>query len=173
MHTRLNPKKTEPKYSHGPKPIARDESTGHRVKSATELKTPPKNDAKVPMASASVDLPFNVNGYPSNVVATAAAVPGIRNSIADTRPPETPPIYIPIIIHTVGMTSIAKVNGSTKATAIGVFSPGIAPNVIPMTVPRKINARFVGVKTLVIICNNSMLNHPCLKYIIMLIGLKT
>ena len=82
----------EPKYSQGPKPIASLESNGANRSKATELKIPPKNQAKTPIFKALIAWPLCAMVYASNTVAIEAAVPGIRNNTAETNPPDTPPI---------------------------------------------------------------------------------
>ena len=52
----------------------------------------PKIDENSAMSSALRDWPFLVSAWPSNVVATAAPVPGIDTRIAGMLPPKIPPL---------------------------------------------------------------------------------
>ena len=90
--TRQRERNVIPKYSHGPNLIAIFVRDGAMSQRAKALNSPPIKEPKVPMARASAACPFWHMGYPSKVVAMAAAVPGIRRRMADTRPPEIPPI---------------------------------------------------------------------------------
>ena len=56
---------------------------------------PPINDEITAILKALAAFPWQVIGYPSNVVGTDAGVPGIFSKIAVISPPDTPPIYIP------------------------------------------------------------------------------
>ena len=102
------------------------------------LNKPPMNENTIPIPKAFPASPLSTIGYPSKVVAMEAAVPGIFNSIAEIKPPEAPPINNPIIIATPFTASNVYVIGRHKATAIAVFNPGTAPNIIPKITPEVI-----------------------------------
>src|SRR5699024_2491365 len=95
----------------------------------------PKNDDHSPILKARPGSPFNVIGYPSNVVATEEGVPGIPSNIDVIRPPLAPPAHTPIINEIPANGSIAKLNGSVRATAIVIVKPGMLPKIIPAITP--------------------------------------
>ena len=53
-------------------------------------------EKKIPTPSAFPASPRAARGCPSKQVATEEGVPGIRSNIAETSPPEIPPMYNPM-----------------------------------------------------------------------------
>ena len=85
-------KSVTPKYSHGPKRIVSAARGFEMTTIAAILKTVPINELNIPTPSALPASPFSASGLPSNVVAIEAGVPGIFSKIAETNPPDVPPI---------------------------------------------------------------------------------
>ena len=69
------------------------------------------------------------------VVIIDAGVPGIRISVAVTRPPLTLPTYIDTSKLKASLESIEKVSGSTSAINMAPVKPGMAPTTIPRIEP--------------------------------------
>lgn len=132
------------KYSHAPNLIVMLARGGAIKIIAAIPRTVPINEKTTPTPSALPPSPLSANGRPSKQVAIEEGVPGIFNKIADTKPPDIPPIYkatkeaIPMVV------GIEKVIGSIIAMAIVAVSPGIAPKIIPMPVHKKINTMLIG-----------------------------
>ena len=114
-------------------------STGEtNIKARMEM-NPPRKLETIPSPSALPALPCMAMGYPSNVVAIDAAVPGMFIKIAAIRPPEKPPMYTPSRRARPSATAMRNVMGRNKAIAIVVERPGMAPKINPTTTPNKIN----------------------------------
>ena len=61
----------------------------------------------------------------------ALGSPGMRISVAVTRPPETPPTNNAISSTTASMLCMLKVNGSTSTISVPVLMPGRTPMAMP------------------------------------------
>ena len=62
----------------------------------------------------------------------------MRNRVAVIKPPLMAPTYMPIRRIKAGMGSIEKVRGRVNAISMAPVRPGMAPTVIPKTVPTTI-----------------------------------
>ena len=109
------------------------------IKNSQEI-IPPTKDAVIPNPRALPGFPARAMGNPSIVVIIDAGVPGILKSVAVIKPPLTAPTYMLINKMKAKMGSMLKVSGSVRAISMAPVRPGIAPIVMPSTVPNTIKA---------------------------------
>ena len=69
-------------------------------------------------------------------------VPGVLMRMALMDPPKLAPKKIEVSIKMPGMGSKEKVNGSNTVMARLPLSPGMAPKIMPMSIPILMNSRF-------------------------------
>src|SRR5262245_52393351 len=98
-------------------------------------KSEPMNEDVNAAVRASAARPCCAIGYPSNVVATDQASPGILNRIDVIAPPKSAPQYMHDSITMAEVGSIVKVSGNRMATPFGPPSPGNTPTKMPSTSP--------------------------------------
>jgi hypothetical protein len=67
--------------------------------------------------------------------------------MAEIRPPDAPPLYIPRISAMPCIMSILKIMGITRTIAVAALSPGRAPNIIPSSPPKAITSKIDGSRT--------------------------
>ncbi len=89
MHT--SPSTISPKFSGGPKRIAIAASAGAKKVSSTRLAVPAMNDPSAAMPSAAPARPWRASWWPSSVVTTEAASPGMFTRIEVVEPPYIAP----------------------------------------------------------------------------------
>jgi hypothetical protein len=88
-------------------------------------------------------------GNPSRVVAAEPPVPGVLINTEDMLPPYIPPSYNATRNNREGIVSILNVKGKARATPKEGPIPGIAPMMMPASVPNKIINKFNGLATIV------------------------
>jgi len=115
-----------------------------------KLISEPIREQKIAIASALPPCPSLAIGYPSKHVAIEEGVPGIFNKIEQINPPLIPPTYKPISseIPSTGWNPNDK--GKKSAIPIAAVRPGVAPNIIPITTPKKSKVMVIGVNTAII-----------------------
>jgi hypothetical protein len=135
------------KYSQGPNSSANDASGPVVPTRNTPPSRPPKKDAQMPSHSALPGSPFFAIGKPSNMVATDEGLPGMPSRQEVMRPPDSPPMYTPIIAERPCSGSRPKVKGSTMITVMVLVIPGIAPPTTPIKVPIASGTKYLVCKT--------------------------
>jgi hypothetical protein len=84
-------------------------------------------------------------GYPSQVVIKDDGVPGMFMRMAVMRPPDMPPTYIETRSASPTVGAMEKVKGIIKVTHKTAVSPGMAPKIMPINIPRTITTHIIGV----------------------------
>ncbi len=79
------------KYSAGPKETAHLASSGAKMVTPMVAIRPPINELQAEMDSAMPPLPCLASGWPSRVVITAEASPGMFSKMEEMRPPYSQP----------------------------------------------------------------------------------
>src|SRR5690606_35183686 len=92
-------------------------------------------------------LPCCASGYPSKVVATDHASPGILNRTEVLAPPNKAPQQIQDSRMMADVGFIEKVSGSRMATPLGPPKPGNTPTTMPSKIPRNIKPRLPQLST--------------------------
>ena len=82
----LRPKTATAKYSAGPKRSASRDSGSAAISSTTRLRKMPRNAPMALRPSASPARPWRASGWPSQVIAIDAGVPGVLSRMAGTPP---------------------------------------------------------------------------------------
>ena len=129
--------KQSPKYSHGPIANAISATVCARNAPAMALPAVPMQDATIPIARALPACPFLAIGWPSKQVATDDGEPGMPRSTDPMKPPEQPPIHSDRRKTIAGPVSMPNVRGMKSITAMVPLRPGIAPKIIPITLPAR------------------------------------
>jgi hypothetical protein len=133
-------------YSGGEKLLANLASVGAATIKTNPPNSPPSADAEIAMPIASEARPLCAIGYPSNSVAAASGVPGIRSRIAEIDPPHDPPTKMEIRNPIAGMGGSEIAAGNKRMMPIRGPSPGSAPTRRPIMMPRNISPIDSGVK---------------------------
>ena len=114
--------------------------------------TEPMKLYRMPTPSALPASPFSAMGPPSKTVEMEDGVPGIFSKMAEIRPPEMPPMYRPTSRARPLVTSMLKVRGRNRTTAMVADRPGMEPKMMPIMVPNQMSTRQEGVRTFAIAC---------------------
>ena len=80
------------------------------------------------------------------MVITDAGVPGMRINVAVIRPPLIAPTYMPIRSASALAGSMLKVSGRVSAIIIAPVMPGMAPPMMPSSVPMNTKASGTGAR---------------------------
>jgi hypothetical protein len=131
-----NPNSARLKNSAGPKFIVNSAIMGEANKRTNVLNNPPKVEAVKAIIKAFFAFPSRASGYPSNIVAAAALVPGVPIRMALIEPPNSPPQKIPVKKIRAAVGDILYESGRNNIIPIVPVSPGIAPKITPMKTPR-------------------------------------
>ena len=108
---------------------------------------PPMNDANDAIPMAFPAFPFCASGYPSRTVAAADGVPGVLSNTADMDPPYIDPQKRPQSMTSATSLGSIYTRGRSRMMPIDPESPGIAPMIIPIIMPKTIRTNVVGWKT--------------------------
>ncbi len=95
----------------------------------------PIKEATMAVPSARPPSPLWARGCPSIIVGTLSGVPGMFIRTAEMAPPNTLPVYTPSMNMIATYCSMPAESPMSRAMAMVVDSPGIAPQRIPSVTP--------------------------------------